>query len=56
MSILNSTTICSAGLGGNDYKQAHNNTRNLIKTTGTPIDLKVDLEDYDRCVDLLNGV
>ena len=32
--------------------------RNLIKTTGTgtPIDLKVDLEDYDRCVDLLNGV
>ena len=42
--------------GGNDYKQAHNNTRNLIKTTGTPIDLKVDLEDYDRCVDLLNGV
>ena len=42
--------------GGNDYKQAHNNSRNLIKTTGTPIDLKVDLEDYDRCVDLLNGV
>ena len=42
--------------GGNDYKHAHNNSRNLIKTTGTPIDLKVDLEDYDRCVDLLNGV
>ena len=33
--------------GGNDYKQAHNNSRNLIKTTGTPIDLRVDLEDYD---------
>ena len=42
--------------GGNDYKQAHNSSWNLIKTTGTPIDLKVDLEDYDRCVDLLNGV
>ena len=42
--------------GGNDYKQAHNNSRNLIKTTGTPIDLRVDLEDYDRCFDLLNGV
>ena len=25
-----------------------------MKTTGTPIDLRVDLEDYDRCVDLLN--
>ena len=42
--------------GGNDYKQAHNNSRNLIKTTGTPIDLRVDLEDYDRCFDLLNDV
>ena len=29
---------------------------NLIKTTGTPIDLRVDLEDYDRCFDLLNDV
>ena len=28
----------------------------LIKTTGTPIDLRVDLEDYDRCFDLLNDV
>ena len=42
--------------GSNDYKQAHNNSRNLIKTTGTPIDLRVDLEDYDRCFDLLNDV
>ena len=24
--------------------------------TGTPIDLRVDLEDYDRCFDLLNDV
>ena len=24
--------------------------------TGSPIDLKVDLKDYDRCVDLPNGV
>ena len=39
---------------GNDYKQAHNDSRSLIKNTGTPIDLRVDLEDYDRCVDLLN--
>ena len=42
--------------GGNDYKQAHNDSRSLIKTTGTPIDLRVDLEDYDRCVALLNDV
>ena len=41
--------------GGNDYKQAHNNSWNLIKTTGAPIDRRVDLEDYDRCFDLLNG-
>ena len=42
--------------GGNDYKQAHNNSWNLIKTTGAPIDRRVDLEDYDRCFGLLNGV
>ena len=42
--------------GGNDYKQAHNNSRNLVLTTGTPINLKINLEDYDRCVDLLNDV
>ena len=41
---------------GNDYKQAHDDSRNLIKTTGTPIDLRVHLDDYDRCVDPLNGV
>ena len=40
--------------GGNEHKQAHNNSRYLIKTTGTPIGLKVDLEDYNRCVDPLN--
>ena len=38
--------IVEALCGGND----------LIKTTGTPIDLRVDLEDYDRCFDLLNDV
>ena len=42
--------------GGNDYNQAHNNSRNLTKATGTPTDLRVDLEDYDRCFDLLNDV
>ena len=51
MQIPNFTTIYSA-IRGNDYKEAHNNSRNLIKTTGTPIDLRVDLEDYDRCFDL----
>ena len=41
--------------GGNEYNQAHSNSRNLIKNTGTPIDLRVDLEDYDRCFDLINA-
>ena len=42
--------------GGNYYKQAHNDSRSLIKTTGTPIDLRVDFEDFDRCFDLTNDV
>ena len=27
----------------------------LIKSTSTPIDFRVELEDYDRCVDLLHA-
>ena len=45
--------------GGNDQSTSKLITApeiSLGKTTGTPIDLKVDLEDYDRCADLLNGV
>ena len=42
--------------GGNQYKPAHNNSRNLREISLRPLVLKVDLEDYDRCVDLLNGV
>ena len=42
--------------GSNDYMQAHNDSRSLIKTTGTPIDLRVDFEDFDRCFDLTNDV
>ena len=32
--------------GGNQYKPAHNNSRNRQKETGSPIDLSVNLEDY----------
>ena len=42
--------------GGNQYKPAHNNSRNLREISLKPLVLKVDIEDYDRCVDLLNGV
>ena len=32
--------------GDNQYKPAHNNSRNRQKETGSPIDLSVNLEDY----------
>jgi len=41
--------------GGNQYKPAHNNSRNRNKETGSPIDLRVNLEDNDRCVAHLNA-
>ena len=31
--------------GDNRYKPAHNNSRNRKKETGSPIDLRVNLED-----------
>ena len=36
--------------GGNQYKPAHNNSRNRRKETGSPIDLSVNLEDYISCL------
>ena len=39
---------------GNDYQQAHNDSRSLMKSTGSPIDIRVDLEDYDRLVALID--
>ena len=40
--------------GGNQYKPAHNNSRNRQKETGSPIDLSVNLEDYISCLDFLS--
>ena len=40
--------------GGNQYKPAHNNSRNRRKETGSPIDLSVNLEDYISCLDFLS--
>ena len=39
--------------GGNQYKPAHNDSRNRRKETGSPIDLSVNLEDYISCLDFL---
>ena len=33
--------------GDNRYKPAHNNSRNRKKETGSPIDLRANLEDYN---------
>ena len=40
--------------GGNQYKPAHNDSRNRRKETGSPIDLSVNLEDYISCLDFLS--
>ena len=40
--------------GGNQYKPAHNDSRNRRKETGLPIDLSVNLEDYISCLDFLS--
>ena len=34
--------------GGNQYKQAHNGGRKMAKNTGSSVDLKVNVDDYDR--------
>jgi len=42
-------------LGGNDYKQAHNDGRKRRRETGTSVDLSINLDDYDRCVAYLSA-
>ena len=37
-------------LGGNDYKQAHNESKRRRRDTGTSVDLSINSDDYDRCV------
>ena len=34
-------------LGGNDYKQAHNNGKKRRRDIGASVDLTIDLNDYD---------
>ena len=41
-------------LGGNDYKQAHNGGKKRKRDIGTSVDLSIDLNDYDRCIELIN--
>ena len=40
--------------GGNDYKQAHNGGKKRQKSTGSAVDLSVNVDDYDRCKRLCN--
>ena len=37
-------------LGGNDYKQAHNEGKRRRRETGTSVDLSISLDDYDKCL------
>ena len=37
-------------LGGNEYKQAHNNGKKRRRDIGSSVDLSIDLNDYDRCM------
>ena len=43
-------------LGGNDYKykQAHNGGKKRKRYIGTSVDLSIDLNDYDRCIEFIN--
>ena len=45
-------------LGGNDYnykyKQAHNGGKKRKRDIGTSVDLSIDLNDYDRCMEFIN--
>ena len=41
-------------LGGNDYKEAHNGDKKRKHNIGTLVDLSIDLNDYDRCVEFIN--
>ena len=40
--------------GGNDYKQAHNGGKKRQKSTGSAVDLSVNVDDYDRCKRVCN--
>ena len=42
--------------GGNDYKQAHNGGKKRQKSTGSAVDLSVNVDDYDRCYELVAGI
>ena len=41
-------------LGGNDYKQAHNGGIKRKRDVGASVDLSIDLNDYDRCMEFIN--
>ena len=41
-------------LGGNDNKQAHNGGKKRKRYVGTSVDLSIDLDDYCRCMELIN--
>ena len=41
-------------LAGNDYKQAHNGGKKRKRDIGTSVDLSIDLNDYDRCIEFIN--
>ena len=41
-------------LGGNEYKQAHNNGKKRRRGIGASVDLSIDLNDYDRCIEFIN--
>ena len=37
-------------LGGNDFKQGHNEGKIRRRETRTSVDLSINLNDYDRCL------
>lgn len=41
-------------LGGNDYKKANNGGKKRKRDIGTSVDLSIDLNDYDRCIEFIN--
>ena len=41
-------------LGGTDDKQAHNGGKKRRRDIGTSVDLSIDLNDYDRCMEFIN--
>ena len=40
--------------GGNQYKEAHNGGKLTALTTGTSVDLSVDVDDYQACLAIIN--